>query len=119
MYPWKGYWAVRGLMRASEKYLGGTVFDLDGDDDGLAGGDFEIGATPADDFFRFFGDSNGDRYVNGEDLTAFRGSYLKRSTDPGYLWHFDYDADGDVRSDTPADDYGQFASRYRTRYLGF
>ena len=97
--------------------VGGTIFDLDGDGDGLAGGDLEIGATAADDFFRFFGDSNGDRYVNGEDLTAFRGSYLKRSTDPGYLWYFDYDADGDVRADTLTDDYGQFASRYRTRYL--
>jgi hypothetical protein len=84
---------------------------LDGDGDGSQGGDYQFGAT--DEFFRFFGDSNGDRYVNGGDLGVFRGSYPKTSAQPGYLWYFDYDADNDV----DRDDYLQFVDRYRTRYL--
>jgi VCBS repeat-containing protein len=84
---------------------------LDGDGDGEAGGDHRFGAE--DEFFRWFGDSNGDRYVDGFDLGVFRGTYGKTSDEPGYLWYFDYDADGDVDQD----DYAAFVARYRTRYL--
>ncbi|MEM6471893.1 MAG: PA14 domain-containing protein [Planctomycetota bacterium] len=62
----------------------------DGDDDGSAGGD------STDDFFRVFGDSDGDGDVDGTDFLAFRDTFRKRSGDPRYNWIFDIDNDGDV-----------------------
>ncbi len=47
-------------------------------------------------FFRFFGDSNGDRKVDAVDLFAFAGSFGKRRGDSGYLDYFDSNGDGVV-----------------------
>ncbi|MEM9826110.1 MAG: hypothetical protein AAF958_05950, partial [Planctomycetota bacterium] len=48
---------------------------LDGDGDGTAGGDYIFGASPADDFFRKYGDENGDRSVNLLDFAGFRTDF--------------------------------------------
>ncbi len=72
--------------------LAGHVHDrwgreLDGDSDGLAGGD------RVDAFFRLFGDSDGDGGVDHDDLDRMLISFLKHRGDAGFLWYFDYDGD--------------------------
>ncbi|HTK73955.1 MAG TPA: dockerin type I domain-containing protein [Gemmataceae bacterium] len=47
-------------------------------------------------FFRLFGDINGDRAVNGLDLTAFRNSFGSEPLDPPYAPYFDFNGDGAV-----------------------
>src|SRR5262249_49905380 len=59
--------------------------ELDGDGDGLSGGD------RLDGFFRLFGDSNGDGRVDVRDLRRFLGAFGSHTGDPDYLWYFDYD----------------------------
>jgi hypothetical protein len=76
--------------------------ELDGDGDGLSGGD------RVDAFFRLFGDSDGDGDVDQLDRNRFRSAFLKRAGEAGYLWYFDFDGDGDV--DDP--DNGQFNRRF-------
>jgi hypothetical protein len=79
---------------------------LDGDGDQLPGGNYLFGALAADNFFRKFGDSDGDRDVDSLDLARFRQSYLAPAN---YKWYFDFDGDGDVDSLDLA--------RFRLRYL--
>ncbi len=57
---------------------------LDGDSDGVAGGNFVFS------FFRLFGDHNGDRNVSASDFIAFR------SVLGGSSQMFDFDGDGSV-----------------------
>jgi hypothetical protein len=78
---------------------------LDGDGDGLAGGD------RVDRFFRLFGDVNGDGQVDNTDRTAFLASYRSHVGMANYRAYFDYDASGVI------DQYGynQFLLRYKTR----
>jgi hypothetical protein len=64
--------------------------ELDGDGDGLSGGD------RVDGFFRLFGDSNGDGRVDVRDLRCFLGAFGSHRGDPDYLWYFDYDGNGVV-----------------------
>ena len=63
---------------------------LDGDRDGAPG------AAQVDEFFRFFGDSDGDRDVDGQDYGRFGLTAFKRSGDVGFNPIFDSDGDGDV-----------------------
>jgi autotransporter-associated beta strand protein len=58
-------------------------------------------------FFRFFGDSNGDRVVKDSDTTAFLAAYRSRSGMANYRGYFDFNADGLVDST----DYYQFLRR--------
>jgi hypothetical protein len=64
--------------------------ELDGNGDGIAGG------NRADGFHRLFGDSDGDGDTDHADLNAMHGSFLKSQGDDGFLWYFDADGDGDV-----------------------
>ncbi|MCR9294074.1 MAG: PKD domain-containing protein [bacterium] len=66
----------------------GNAFD--GDGDGIAGGD------AVDEFFRFYGDANGDRMVDNIDLFGFRRTYRKTNNDLFFDESFDVDGDGDV-----------------------
>ena len=84
---------------------------FDGDNDGVAGGDFVFGDNATDNFFRFFGDSNGDRIVSAVDLFGFRRTWLQDSSDAGYDSQFDYDANGVVS----AADLLQFRRNYLDR----
>jgi len=83
--------------------------DLDGDEDGLAGGNHEFGEEEIDGFFRFFGDQDGDRDVDNRDFLKFRGTFRRSDPDPAYLWYFDFDNDGDVDNR----DFLKFRSRFR------
>ena len=49
-----------------------------------------------DAFFRLFGDTDGDRDVDGLDLLRLRGTYNKHLGDPGYLWYLDWNQDHKV-----------------------
>jgi len=67
----------------------GNILGVDADGDGTPGG------QATDEFFRLFGDSNGDGRVSGPDLRAFR-----RYTRSGEgMAVFDYDNDGKFRRD--------------------
>jgi hypothetical protein len=60
---------------------------LDGDGDGVPGGDHTVA------FFRLFGDADGDRDVDFSDLARFR---LALGSATNYNPAFDFDGDGDV-----------------------
>jgi hypothetical protein len=98
--------------------LGAAVFDaalgwtLDGDGDGVQGGNY---VSPADTaggnglrLYRLFGDGNGDGAVNALDFGHFRLAYGSSSTDSAYLAFLDEDGSGAIN----AFDYGQFRLRY-------
>ncbi|WP_182864638.1 ELWxxDGT repeat protein [Stieleria mannarensis] len=74
------------------------------------GGDFVHGEQATDSFFRFYGDSDGDRDVDGQDYSHFGMTFLR--TSPGeYDPDLDFDGDGDV----DGRDYGQFGLRFLKR----
>ena len=56
----------------------------------------DTGAADTDAFFRMFGDTDGDRDVDGVDLGRFGASYLGIEGDARYDASFDFDSDGDV-----------------------
>ncbi len=70
---------------------------MDGDNDGNAGG------NATDDFFRFYGDVNGDKTVNIIDFFQFRNAFSGT-----YNAAFDYNGDGVVN----IIDFFQFRSRF-------
>lgn len=72
----------------------GLNFDADGD--GFAGGDFVFGDSETDNFFRLFGDSNGDRIVNLSDLLPFRRAWSSEEDDSDFDPNFDSNADGNI-----------------------
>ncbi len=76
---------------------------LDGNGDGIAGD------ARVDDFFRFFGDYDGDRDVDAADYLFFRRTYRRTSGDVFFNDAFDQDGDGDV----DALDYLGFRRNYR------
>lgn len=69
---------------------------LDADADGVAGGDFIFGDTEADNFFRLYGDSDGNRIVNVFDLLAFRKTYLESDGSEDFDSQFDIDGNGTI-----------------------
>ncbi|MEL6110781.1 MAG: hypothetical protein AAFU85_32650, partial [Planctomycetota bacterium] len=80
--------------------VGASGIPLDGDSDGIAGSNY------VDEFFRFFGDGDGDRDVDGQDYGAFGLAFLSTVGDASYESRFDFDQDGDV----DGRDYGAFAT---------
>ncbi len=70
--------------------------DFDGDGDGIAGGNFVFGDTEADQFFRLFGDLDGNRFVNIFDLLSFRRAYLSEDGDDDFDVNFDSNLDGRI-----------------------
>jgi hypothetical protein len=87
---------------ASQVSVGGVA--LDGDGDGTPGGDYAFS------LFRFFGDVNGDRTVNGLDLGFFRNAFGTQTGDPNYLSYLDLNGDGVINGF----DLGQFRTRFGT-----
>ncbi len=59
-----------------------------------AAGNGTAGSTGTVNFFRFFGDSNGDGIVNATDYLAFRTAYLSGVVTPANSF-FDYNGDGE------------------------
>jgi hypothetical protein len=59
------------------------------------------------DFFRYFGDSNGDATVDIADFGPFSGAYGLTNGQTGFLGYFDYEANGVI----DIADFGQFSIR--------
>ncbi len=87
----------------------------DGNGDGIAGGDYVLGAQQADKFFALFGDTSGDGLVDVTEFGQFRTSFGKQSTDVGYNPLFDFDNDSVVG----IADFGQFRNRFGKPVLPF
>ncbi|XZE55327.1 cadherin domain-containing protein [Planctomycetaceae bacterium SH139] len=81
---------------------------LDGDQDGLGGGDITHGDSAADGFFAMYGDTNGDRSVDLIDFLAFRDAFDSVDGDDEYDISLDYDGMGAVN----LTDFLQFRSRF-------
>ncbi|MFL5330804.1 MAG: hypothetical protein ACJ8C4_18045 [Gemmataceae bacterium] len=85
--------------------ISGTGGALDGNNDGIAGGDYALTGTAANKFFRLFGDQNADAAVDQNDYLVFRNAL---SAGPSVV--FDFDASGDVNQT----DYLAFRNRIGT-----
>ncbi|MCA9138475.1 MAG: hypothetical protein KDB00_17005, partial [Planctomycetales bacterium] len=70
--------------------------------------DVSFGDQAVDQFFRFYGDTDGDRDVDGLDYGRFGLAFLRNLGEAGYDPGFDADGDGDV----DGQDYGQFENRF-------
>ncbi|MEO1526972.1 MAG: GEVED domain-containing protein [Planctomycetota bacterium] len=70
-------------------------------------GDVVFGDEAADGFFRWFGDSDGDRDVDGQDLGRLSLTFFLTDADAAFNADFDRDGDGDV----DGQDYGAFSTR--------
>ncbi|XZE55325.1 DNRLRE domain-containing protein [Planctomycetaceae bacterium SH139] len=93
--------------------LGANITDalgneFDGDEDGAVGGDRQFGEDEADDFFRFYGDIDGDRSVGFIDFLQFRGAFGSTDPEPEYREDLDSNADGEI----DFVDFLQFRSRF-------
>ena len=75
---------------------------FDGNGDGIPGDDYVLIGTPANGFFRLFGDANGSGNVDATDFGAFRSAFGTANN------FFDSDNDGDV----DASDFGNFRQRF-------
>ncbi len=80
---------------------------LDGDEDGTMGGDRVFG-NPTDEFFRLFGDSNGDRTVTLSEFNQFRSAFGKSEGQAGYRADMDFESDGAIG----LSDFNAFRSRF-------
>jgi hypothetical protein len=70
--------------------------------DGTPGGDLTV------DLYRLYGDLNGDRAVNEEDLKTFRHAFATVSTDAAYVPFLDFNGDGEINGT----DLTQFRKRF-------
>ncbi|WP_167547181.1 ELWxxDGT repeat protein [Stieleria maiorica] len=73
--------------------------------------DFHYGAAEADRFFRHFGDTDGDRDVDGQDYGRFGQTFLQPLGASAFNETLDFEGDGDV----DGQDYGRFGQRFLTR----
>ena len=69
---------------------------MDGNGDGLRGGDYTIGDSVADGFFTLFGDTDADGHVGFDDFLRFSPAYGTESEDDGFRPEADYDANGRI-----------------------
>jgi hypothetical protein len=72
---------------------------LDGNGDCASGDNFtfaDSGAASDNQLYRFYGDINGDRFVNGADFALFRTAFGTSMGDPNYNAAFDLNGDGFV-----------------------
>ncbi len=85
---------------------------------GWVGGDFRFGNRNTDQFYAYFGDTNGDRTVGVAEFNQFRSSFGKSSNDVGYNGLFDFDGIVGGVGLVGVFDFNQFRSRFG-RNLGF
>ncbi|QEG20772.1 trypsin-like serine protease [Mariniblastus fucicola] len=69
---------------------------VDGDGDGDAGGNLVFGDNESDNFFRFFGDIDGDRDSDVFDLLQLRQAWNTSAGDTGFNEGFDFNVDGEI-----------------------
>ncbi len=74
-----------------------------------AGSTGNAGSSGTNQFFRLFGDANGDGKVDNTDLIIFQSANGKHIGDGGYLSYMDFNGDGVIDLVT---DYAQFRKRY-------
>lgn len=74
------------------------------------GEDYRFGNAATDAFFRLFGDSDGDRDVDGQDYGRFGLTFLQNASDENFNPWLDMVGDGDV----DGQDYGQFVRKFLT-----
>lgn len=108
-----GYYQLTILGAKVRIRSSGRAFD--GDANGVAGGDYVLGAQEADKFFALYGDTNGDGLVGVAEFGQFRSAFGKTSTNAGYNQLFDFENDGSVG----VSDFGQFRSRFGKPKLQF
>ena len=70
--------------------------DLDGDGDGVAGGDFVRGDVATDNFFRLFGDASGNGSVNLQDFNLLRQSIGSSVGQSNFNEAFDFNSNGNI-----------------------
>ena len=70
--------------------------------------DYRFGDDANDNFFRFYGDEDGDRDVDGQNYARFGLTFLKRLGQSGYNSEFDHDGDNDV----DGQDYARFGQQF-------
>lgn len=99
------------IIDASKVTIVGTDVQLDGDHDGVAGGNFAFGESEVDRFFAFYGDTDGDRDVDGRDVSRFGMTFRKTSADDAFNPSLDFLGDGDV----DGSDVYAFGQRFRQR----
>lgn len=80
---------------------------IDGDGNGIAGGDLVRGESAVDNFFRLYGDFDGNRVINGLDLGRFRLTNGTSVGDAAFNPLFDFNGDGVINGI----DLGQFRIR--------
>jgi hypothetical protein len=100
-----GNYHITALSSRIRSTVGGIA--LDGDNNGSAGGDFIEGESATDNFFRLFGDSDGNGVMNPIETNRFRATVGRSTGDPAFNALFDFDANGSI---TPADT-NQFRQR--------
>jgi predicted outer membrane repeat protein len=84
---------------------------LDGDGNGAGGDNYvfaDSGQATGNQLYRFFGDVNGDRFVNGADFALFRTAFGTQSPNPNYNAAFDLNGDGFVNGA----DFADFRTRF-------
>jgi hypothetical protein len=79
---------------------------LDGNGDLTAGDDYTFGDSQG--LFRYYGDVNGDRTVNGLDFGLFRTAFGTSLGNPLYLDYLDVNGDGAINGL----DFGPFRARF-------
>ncbi len=89
-----GNYRVTALSSAIRGSVGNIA--LDGDNNGTAGGNFVEGESATDNFFRLFGDSNGDGAVGAPDTNRYRQTVGRSSPDPLYFAALDFNSDNAV-----------------------
>jgi len=98
LLTFKGAWVQYGTLKdgnytltiRAAKIRDATGDLLDGDGDGIAGGNH------VDEFFRRFGDTDGDGDVDAADKGVFLSAFGKRAGNPGYLWYLDFNCNGRI-----------------------
>jgi choice-of-anchor C domain-containing protein len=84
--------------------------EMDGDRDGVVGGDLVRGENAADAFFALFGDVNGDRTIRLAEFNQFRNTFGTNSLGGNYDGRFDFDDDEVIG----LADFNQFRRRFGT-----
>ena len=84
----------------------GNAFDAD--NDGTPGGLLVFGDQETDDFYRLFGDVNGDRIVDGIDFSLFVPTFFIGAGNPSFNPSFDFDISGLV----DGIDFAQFVDNF-------
>lgn len=96
------------LTILADKVISQDDLGWDSNRDGIVGDDHTFGNVESDKFFRLFGDSTGNRFLNSRDFRVFRNTYEALSTSIGFNAIFDFNGDNIIN----ARDFRQFVRRY-------